>query len=93
MPMITSSSASAPFSASSLPTCGPTNSTRRSWPRRFGVELERPSPFADLGRVLLGLERQADQHVRLEPKFCTARRCSRPCQPSRILLEIGGACA
>jgi hypothetical protein len=30
MPMITSSSARAPFSASSLPTCGPTNSTRRS---------------------------------------------------------------
>jgi hypothetical protein len=63
MPMTTSSSARAPFSASSLPTCGPTNSTRRSVaPGRVGSESLHHR-LADLGGVLLGFEGQADQDV------------------------------
>ena len=63
MPSATSSSASAPFSTSSLPTCGPTNSTRfcgaggvvgLSAPITVSDSLALDTPF---------LERQADQHV------------------------------
>ena len=65
MPPITSSSAIAPSEASSLPTCGPTNSTRRSSglpPSRAALQAGHHL-LADLAGFHAFPVGQADQHV------------------------------
>ena len=72
MPTITSSKASAPFSASSLPTCGPTNSTRRNVaPGASALSaVITDSPILAVFCSLLSGRRIMTSW--LEPKFCTA---------------------
>ncbi len=63
MPIEVISSASAPFSASSRPTCGPTNSTRCSFAVLSSAVSRLHDGLRQLGAVLARLERHADQHV------------------------------
>ena len=72
MPPITSSSAIAPSEASSLPTCGPTNSTRRSSglppsrALRLAMTLSLTLPVSMPSR--LGRRISTSREL---PKFCT----------------------
>ena len=93
MPIETNSSASAPFSSSSLPTCGPTNSTRCS----FTPAIEPASSsamhlFGKLGAGHALLDRQPDQHVAARCRSSAPLASVKPSRAiaSRIWLEVGG---
>ncbi len=72
MPTAVTSSARAPYSASSRPTCGPTNSTRRS-SAEASCSFSTPISFCERSAVDWFFSRcMRISTSREEPKFCTS---------------------